>query len=441
MSKKQFKTVAESEHFIYFVTEEDENKNWCLKTAIKDNFANNFDNYIVDEISQYKVILKTKLAIRHQANYMKLNAYSDSPYKMKDLEPQFRKEIKKTIIDTYINYSNEQIPYYDYAVVLWEELNDKEKFFLYETPNREFAWLTTPFSKEQTGLAMNIELAIQTKDEPPYLIVQNDYEDKHNLNWIKVQLNGTAVEDKKFIFKEHELRELKTWIEVNKLPILMYWTKEEHGSREISELIKTLKVIEPIQEFKSNDWQAKQIAWAKDLEKYFDSVKDKIIGKSIDKIFYTGNLFNQHWDEFFEYHNGEWYQNNIKVDEPDYYPWKESNTKLLLDSPVIFDFEGTKLEIDYHFGSLVKANTNSVDVNIYGADVSKHFARHIIGQKLVDIQIHKRNDVYFMNFEHIGIERNEGDDMFQEIWFIFENGYKLELTTNHCDYTILCEVK
>ncbi|MBQ8886970.1 MAG: hypothetical protein IJY61_04645 [Candidatus Gastranaerophilales bacterium] len=217
--------------------------------------------------------------------------------------------------------------------------------------------------------------------------------------------------------------------------------KEENDSREISELIKTLKVIEPIQEFKSNDWQAKQIAWAKDLEKYFDSVKDKIIGKSIDKIFYTGNLFNQHWDEFFEYHNGEWYQNNIKVDEPDYYPWKESNTKLLLDSPVIFDFEGTKLEIDYHFGSLVKANTNSIDVNIYGADVSKHFKRHIIGQKLVDIQIHKRNDVYFMNFEHIGIERNEGDDMFEEIWFIFENGYKLELTTNHCDYTILCEVK
>ena len=46
-----------------------------------------------------------------------------------------------------------------------------------------------------------------------------------------------------------------------------------------------------------------------------------------------------------------------------------------------------------------------------------------------------------MNFEHIGIKRNEGDDMFEEIWFIFENGYKLELTTNHCDYTILCEVK
>ena len=67
--------------------------------------------------------------------------------------------------------------------------------------------------------------------------------------------------------------------------------KEENDSREIAELIKTLKVIEPTQEFKSNDWQAKQIAWAKDLEKYFNSVKDKIIGKSIDKIFYTGNYF------------------------------------------------------------------------------------------------------------------------------------------------------
>ena len=59
---------------------------------------------------------------------------------------------------------------------------------------------------------------------------------------------------------------------------------------------------------------------------------------------------------------------------------------------------------------------------------------------MVDIQIHKTNEVYFMNFEHLGIERNDGDDMFEEIWFVFDNGYKLEITTDHCDYTIFSEI-
>lgn len=241
MTDKQFKIVTQSKHFIYFVTEEDKNENWCLKIGVKNRFANKFKNAVVDKTSGYKVILKIKLAIRHQPNYMKLNAYDDSPYKMKDLEPEYRNEIKSIVINTNIEYCNELIPHYDYALVLWEELNDKEKFYLYETPNQEFRWVTTPLSKKYTGLAMNVELALQgmgkIENEPPYLIVQNDYEDKHNLNWLKVRLDGTAIGDKKLVFKEHELRKLKSWIEINKLPILMYWTQEEIDSKEITEMI------------------------------------------------------------------------------------------------------------------------------------------------------------------------------------------------------------
>ena len=113
---------------------------------------------------------------------------------------------------------------------------------------------------------------------------------------------------------------------------------------------------------------------------------------------------------------------------------------MILDSPIILEFAGFKLEIMYWSGSLVNINTNSIDTDKYGADVSKNFARNLIGQKLVDIHIHKRQDVYFMNFDNLNIKRQEGDDMFEEIWFVFENGYKLELTTDHCDYSILSEV-
>lgn len=152
-------------------------------------------------------------------------------------------------------------------------------------------------------------------------------------------------------------------------------------------------------------------------------------------------IFNRHWDEFFDYNNGEWYQDDKRTDEPMYYPWKESNTALWLDSPVILDFGETRLEIEYWTGSLVNVNTNSIDMEKYGADVSRHFSRNIIGHKLEDIQIHETTEVYFMNFDRLGIERNDGDDMFEEIWFVFDNGYKLELTTDHTDYTLLQEVK
>ena len=443
-TNKRFTIVTESKHFIYFVSEEDKNENWCLKIAVKDKFASKFKNTNYEETTKYKVILKVKLAIRHQPNYMKLNAYSDSPYKMKDLKPEYRKEIKKAIIEDTIEYQNETIHYYDYAIVLWEELNDREKFFLYETPNQELRWTNTPLDKELTGLAMNVELVLQPmgkiENEPPYIIVQNDYDDKHNMNWVKVRLDGKTVNDEELVFDEAELRELKSWIDINKLTILNYWTQEEFSSLEVYKKIRTICAVLPEYGWDRDEWKSDKIIHAKELEEYFKSLKDKIIGKPINKIYYTGILHNRMWDDFYEYDNGEWYQDGAKVNEPNYYPWKTCNVSLVLDSPVILDFESTRLELLYWSGSLVNVNTNTIDTDKRGADVSKHFSTNIIGHKLVDIKINKTDKVYFMNFKHLGIERKDGDDMFEQIWFVFDNGFVLELTTDHCDYTYFSEI-
>lgn len=442
----KIKVITKSEHFIYFVTEEDKNENWHFNIALNSTscweIGDNLKNAVFE--NGLYVIMKIKLALRHQPNYMKLNACVDSPYKMKDLKPEHRREIKKAIINTNTTYENESILYYDYAIVLWEELNDKEKIYLYETPNQELAWTTAPLSKEQTNLAMNVELVMQSmgkiENEPPYILVQNDYDDKSNLNWVKVRLDGTPLNDEQLVFDEEcEMYELKQWIELNKLPILMYWTQEENSYLKISKMIRPYYFVSPKLDMFPEDFDGKQIISATELEQYFDSIKDKIIGKTIDKIFYTGLLYNRDWDINFEYKNGEWYSGDKKSDEPSLYPWKESNSVLWLDMPVILDFEGTRLEIRYTTGSLVKVNTNSIDTDTYGADVSKHFIRHIIGHKLVDIKIHKTKHVYFMNFSSLGIERNEGDDMFEEIWFVFDNGHVLELTTDSCDYTVFSE--
>lgn len=444
MTDKQFKIVTKSTHFIYFVTEEDTNDNWCLKVAVKDRYKGKFKKAVIDEISGNRVVLKMLLSLPDSPNYMRFATYEDSPYKFMELDRVYRNEIKKKIKDATTLYEGEKIPFYDYAITIWEELNDKEKFFNYETPNQRLAWLTTPCEQEITGLSMAIELPIQTKEDfnCPYIIVQNNREKRRAdglKSWVKMRLDGTVLENKKLIFEDYEISELKYWIEVNKLPILLHWTQET-DTFETIKMLKTMEVIQPNLRIEKKDWESKRIISATDLEKYFDSLKDKLIGKTIDKIFYTGILFNKYFDDFFEYRNGDWYQGDTKCEEPQYYPWKEINTSIWLDSPVILEFEGTRLEIEYWTGSLVNVNTNTIDTEKYGADVSRHFSRNIIGQKLLDIEIHKTNEVYFMNFSHLGIDRKDGDDMFDEIWFVFENGYKLELATDHCDYTIFREI-
>ena len=261
------------------------------------------------------------------------------------------------------------------------------------------------------------------------------------MNWVKVRLDGTVVGDEELIFDEEcEHVELKEWLEINKLPILMYWTGVESSSAEILKLIKSLEVIKPQSQI-NKDWESKRIIHAKDLKEYFNSIKDKIIGKTIYRIFYTGTLYNYYWDMTdYEYKNGEWLNDGKKANPPAYYQWKDRDVSLRLDSPVILDFEGERLEIEYWTGSLVNVNMNSINIEDFGADVSKHFAINIIGQKLVDIKIHKTDKVYFMNFDHLRIERKDGDDMFEQIWFIFKNGYVLELTTDHCDSTEFSEI-
>ncbi len=446
MADKKFKIITKSDNFIYFVTLCDEDAQWHFNVGLKSaaHFHSwDYSEVFKHEISGLYVIAQFKLSIRHQPNYMRLTPCENSPYKLKDLEPEYRKEIKKAIIKDKITYEKEEIPYYDYALILWEELNDREKFYLYETPNQEQRWTNTPVNKKDSGLAMNVELVIQPSnyDGLPYIIVQNDYEDKQNMNWVKMQLDGTVIGDEELIFEEQvEQVELKEWIEINKLAILMYWTQVENGSSDILKMLKTLKIVRPNYQI-DKEWTSTRIINAKPLEEYFNSIRDKIIGKTINRIFYTGILYNAQWDMYdYEYKNGEWKLDDRSINPPAYYQWKDRDVSLELDSPVILDFEGERLEIEYWTGSLVNVNMNSIDIENYGADVSRHFAVNIIGQKLIDIKIHKTDKVYFMNFDHLGIERNDGDDMFEQIWFVFENGYVLELTTDHCDYTELSEL-
>lgn len=169
---------------------------------------------------------------------------------------------------------------------------------------------------------------------------------------------------------------------------------------------------------KTKKWIGKRIISGGELEEYFSSIKDKIIGKTLDKIFISGILF------------GECFENEDVLDDKN----------LVLDEPVILCFDDTHLELDYSYGSLVYVAENTLNIDEM-RDVSNKFAENILGHKLVDIQIVKTDKVYFMNFESLGIERNDGDDMFDEIRFVFDNGCKLEISSDACDYMYVLEIE
>ena len=67
------------------------------------------------------------------------------------------------------------------------------------------------------------------------------------LNIIK---NVLKKEDEKLNFNKL----VKEWLEINKLPILMYWTGVESSSAEILKLIKSLEVIKPQSKI-NKDWE------------------------------------------------------------------------------------------------------------------------------------------------------------------------------------------
>lgn len=190
-------------------------------------------------------------------------------------------------------------------------------------------------------------------------------------------------------------------------------------------------------------WSGKRIVSAKDLEDYFNSIKDKIIGKTLEQMYIRGILFGYClWDEDFEFKNGQWFDYDGKPtnERPFYYPWKVENSGLQLDEPLVLCFGDIQLEIKYNMGSVVHVAENTLDAEKdCSRNVSNFFSKNLIGHKLVDIKINKVDKVCFVDFLKIGFK--DGDDMFDEIWLVFDNGYKLEIVSDGCDYMYVQEVK
>lgn len=225
MIKDEIKIITQSANVIYYIIKSSKPQ---LNVAYYDSNLRSHP------------LLKINLYSSGDSNFKRLISSSDSPNKFSRFDCKVQNKIRKDLLKTTKNYNNETISLYEYGIILWNELNPDTPVY-YETPNQQLVWLTASLDSEITGLPMRIELAVQRfgniENQPVYIIIQNDYEKQGNLNWIKMRLDGTIINQVTPIFTDIEMKKLKDWIELNKLAILLYWTQEVIGYLEILEYV------------------------------------------------------------------------------------------------------------------------------------------------------------------------------------------------------------
>lgn len=209
-------------------------------------------------------------------------------------------------------------------------------------------------------------------------------------------------------------------------------------------------------EFQSYDnWTAKKFITATELENFISEIKPQIINKPLNKILITGYLFDR--SNYLEFMDGKYYACEFcGVDENDFtiinYAEEDYNPDDYLedfvadlDEPAILYFGDTQVEIDFHEHSLIQMGINTLkegEFNSYMVfdrkwkDISKHYQKNLIGHTLKDIYIIK-TDQPSITWK---VPREQGDDMYEEMVFVFDNGIELAVQML-VDYMMLAERK
>ena len=206
-------------------------------------------------------------------------------------------------------------------------------------------------------------------------------------------------------------------------------------------------------------WKAEYFYTAKEVEAYISSIKKSLIGKPIDSIMVLGEIYHSfgfddeglRWMLSYE-NNGEWelYDDDVFVDDDGSETMLISmsddvlveKVSLELDEPIALCFGDTHFEIEYTEYSNAQIGVNTFSFNeqsYYGflwRDVNRYYNKNIIGQRLSDIKIVHTNIIEPMAYTS-GF-REDGEDMYKEIIFIFENNHALEISA-YIDYMSIIE--
>lgn len=195
------------------------------------------------------------------------------------------------------------------------------------------------------------------------------------------------------------------------------------------------------------EWNAKHFYTAKELESYINPIRQTLVDRTIDKVMIMGHIFtsvglDEQENRCVKYADeNEWFIEENMYENP-FQSIPTHQVALSLDEPLVLCFGDIHFEIEYCEFSNTQVAINTLDFTeisniercVAWKDVSNYYAKNIIGQKLSDIKIcytHQPN-------EYVSHYRKNGEDMYDEIIFIFENGCKLEITSD-IDYMSLYE--
>lgn len=198
---------------------------------------------------------------------------------------------------------------------------------------------------------------------------------------------------------------------------------------------------------KNFEWQAKNFYTATELEAYMNNIRASLIGKTLDKIMVMGHIYtsiglDDNENRCVKYANeNEWFiEENMYKNPIQSVPTHQ--VSLSLDEPLVLCFGNEHFEINYceFSNAQIAMNTlnftevSNIEHCVDWKDVNEFYAQNIIGQKLSDIII---KDTRRPN-EYVSHYRKFGEDMYDTIFFIFENGHQLEISSD-IDYMSLFE--
>lgn len=192
--------------------------------------------------------------------------------------------------------------------------------------------------------------------------------------------------------------------------------------------------------FDNTTWDAKYFYTSTELNDFIEPLKSKLLGKSIDRIMITGHIYTSiGFDDKENYCvkyacEDKWFieDNNI---EKQIQSLPTHKVSLSLDEPLILCFNNVHFEINYCEFSDAQIGINTSNYMNNLTDISKYYAKNIIGQNLSDIKI---NQTCIPN-EYTSHYRKNGEKMYDEILFVFENGYQLKISSD-IDYMSLTEI-
>ena len=205
----------------------------------------------------------------------------------------------------------------------------------------------------------------------------------------------------------------------------------------------------PKQENSLKDWAGKTFETYTEVNAFLETVKKELVNRPLKAIWVMGNIFNDDRDYYVRI-QGKWFERQypnryVECDGPEWDDSKTEDVFMTLDEPVVLIIGDRHFEIEFSVASSAVIGMDSLTMTEKSyqsgrndwRDVSKYYSTNIVGRTVKDIVVIPRSDP--PGFWDPGLN-SDRTDLYEEIQFVMDNGYKLIIGTD-IDYMFIGEKK